>query len=105
MRKEYTLTYKGKEWTIFEFPCSPFDTDYDYDVVAVRKELILREDKAPEVIFQGKAIGDKDNELTLQKKLIEAIKSIMTDQELLQHESALNKKLEDIEDYERHFSV
>ena len=103
MRKEYILTYTGEEWSIFEFDC-PFGTDYD-DVLTVRKELILRDDKSPEVIFQGKARGEKDNEFTLQKKLIEAIKSIMTDQELLQHESALNKKLEDIEDFERRLSV
>lgn len=103
MRKEYTLTYTGKEWIIFEFPCSPFSTDND--VFSIKKELILRDDKTPEVVFQGKVTGDKDNEFTLQKKLIEAMKSIMTDQELLQHESALNKKLEDIENFERNLSV
>lgn len=103
MRKEYILTYTGEGWLIFEFDC-PFGTDYD-DVLTVRKELILRDDKSPEVIFQGKVRGENDNEFTLQKKLIEAIKSIMTDQELLQHESALNKKLEDIEDFERRLSV
>ena len=103
MRKEYTLTYTGEMWTIFEFNCSTFSSDYD--VVTVSKELILRDGKSPEVNFHGKARGEKDNEFTLQKKLIEAIKSIMTDQELLQHEKALNKKLEDIEDFERRLSV
>lgn len=103
MRKEYILTYTGGEWIIFEFDCSPISLDYD--AVTVIKELILRDDKAPEVVFQGKAVCEKDNEIAFKKKLIEAMKSIMTDQELLQHERALNKKLEDIEDFERHLSV
>ena len=103
MRKEYTLTYTGGVWIILEFACSSLVPDYN--VVTVRKELVLRDEKAPEVTFQGKVIGEKKDEFILQKKLIEAIKSVMTDQELLQHESALNKKLEDIEDFERRLSV
>lgn len=103
MRKEYIIDYTGGEWSIYEFDWSSFTLDYG--VVEVRKELTLRDDRPPKVTFQGKVIGEKKDEFTLQKKLIKAIKSIMTDQELLQHESALNKKLEDIEDFERRLSV